>query len=155
MLYTSRNNALGFARRTRTNLEYIERAFSTREDVHVITQLANSLLGLIVFPWEQKFADHIKAVPIDELVAKGWPQFEITKGECQTLGQLVRYLRHAVAHGRITFSSDSREINEVSISVENYAHKQDPLPNWSARLEARDLREFCRRFIDLIEDTIG
>ena len=48
----SRNNPSGFAERTRKNLELIERAYSVGADVHVVTQLMLSLLGIIVFPWE-------------------------------------------------------------------------------------------------------
>lgn len=47
-----RSDALGLAERTRKNLFFIEAAFERGEDVHVITQVANSLLMLVVFPWE-------------------------------------------------------------------------------------------------------
>jgi len=47
--YVSRNHALTFAQRTRENLLHIERAAKAGDDVHVVTQLAISLLGLVVF----------------------------------------------------------------------------------------------------------
>jgi hypothetical protein len=52
-----RSDALGLAERTRKNLLFIEGAFERGEDVHVITQVANSLLMLVVFPWERHFVD--------------------------------------------------------------------------------------------------
>ncbi len=155
MVYVSRNHALGFAARTRKNLEYIEEASDADADVHVVTQLANSLLGLIVFPWEKNFVERVSTLKLDELARQGWPRWEVTKGSCETLGQLVGYLRNAVAHGNMTFSSDSRFIDDVAIHVANYRPGRATTPNWCARIEARDLRAFCRHFINLLDETIG
>ena len=48
----SRNATEEFARRVRKNLDYIIRKRNEGEDVHEVTQLVISLLGIIVFPWE-------------------------------------------------------------------------------------------------------
>jgi hypothetical protein len=153
----SRNRALGFAQRTRKNLKRIEEALEDQEDVHVITQLVNSMLGLIVHPWEKKqwneIFERVKEQRLDMLVENGWPQFQVTRGKCKTLGQLVRYLRNAVAHGHMTFNSDSRGINEVAIHLENFPNKNSPEPNWCADIRAQDLRGFCLQFVDLLEET--
>jgi len=85
-LYTSRNDALGFAERTRKNLEHIVSGFNAGEDVHVVTQLINSLLGLVVFLHERKFVESIARMRLDELGRRGWPRIVVTKGECLTLG---------------------------------------------------------------------
>ncbi len=151
-LYVARNDALEFARRTRKNLEYIEE--SRVKDVHVVTQLVNSLLGLVVFLKERQFVEHIKKLPLEKLMKDGWPQIRVTRGECNTLGDLVRHLRNAIAHGRLKFSSDSRNINEVDIRVEDYKRGQST-PCWCAMLNAGDLREFCAKLVDLLEDTTG
>jgi hypothetical protein len=47
---------IDFARRTRANLEFIESA--KRPDVFEVTQLFNSMLGLLVFP-QQSYIDRI------------------------------------------------------------------------------------------------
>jgi len=151
--FASRNHALGFAERTRKNLEHIEKAFQTGADVHVVTQLANSLLGLIVFPWEKHFVARVETLKLDELVTQGWPQWAVSRGTCDTLGQLVRHLRNAVAHGHMTFSSDSRSVGEVAIEVADYRPGAAE-PHWCARIEAAALRKFCTRFIQLLDDTI-
>lgn len=49
-----RNEAYEFAVRTRRNLLAIEKAKTASEPVHVVVQLTNSLLGLIVFPKEKE-----------------------------------------------------------------------------------------------------
>lgn len=85
MRYTSRNDTLGFAHRTRKNLDYIERAYAAGDDVHVVTQLALSLLGLIVYPKERKLVERVKTLKLNELQAKGWPTWRIELGKSETL----------------------------------------------------------------------
>jgi hypothetical protein len=154
----SRNDALEFATRTRTNLLFIEHA--SRENlegharVHPVTQLANSLLGLVVFPWEREFAKHVQKLPLSELAVHGWPVWTIEEGSCQTLGELVRHIRNAVAHGHLTFSSAPSIIDLVEIEVSDYRAAATK-PYWRARISAADLRGFCLKFVDLLEETIG
>jgi hypothetical protein len=153
-LYVPRNYALVFAQRTRANLEYLETAFKAGEHVHMVTQLVNSLLGLVVFLWEKNFVAHLYELKLDDLAKQGWPRVEVTLGECQSLGNLAHHLRNAVAHGRIKFSSDSRELSEVTIDIEDCKPHQSS-PYWSARMTAADLREFCLKFMALRDDTSG
>jgi len=154
MRFASRNHALVFAERTRKNLEAIEKAYAEGKDVHVVTQLSISLLGLLVFPWEKLFAEHVKKLRLDALVREGWPRWEISVGTCKTLGVLVRHLRNAIAHGHMGFSSDSRVMAEVNIEVEDY-EPDAKVPYWRARICATGLRDFCLRFIHLLDETIG
>ena len=63
MDYDKTNLVLDFARRTKKNLEFIEHSLTrdrlnSENDVYEVTQLINSLLGLLVFP-QQKFYDAI------------------------------------------------------------------------------------------------
>jgi hypothetical protein len=154
MKYVSRNYALGFAERTRKNLRAIENAYDRHEDVHVVTQLATSLLGLLVFPREKLFMDSVNHLKISTLLQSGWPRWEITVGSSVTLGDLVRHVRNAVTHGHMTFSSDSRNMDEVQIEFEDYKRGEDK-PYWVARIGATDLRSFCLQFIDLLDQTVG
>jgi hypothetical protein len=45
-----RNETEGFAKRTRRNLDFILAAQQQHEDVHVVSQVVLSLLGIVVFP---------------------------------------------------------------------------------------------------------
>jgi HEPN family protein len=103
-MYVERNDALHFAERTRVNLEFIEESKAEGCDVHVVTQLANSLLGLVVFVWEKEFVDHMQDLELEKLVHEGWPRIEVTKDEdkikTRTLYDFVRRLRNGVAHCR-------------------------------------------------------
>ena len=49
----SRNETEGFAIRTKKNMDFIVAAHDSGEDVHVVTQLVLSLLGMVVFPFER------------------------------------------------------------------------------------------------------
>jgi HEPN pEK499 p136 len=154
IVYASRNDSLEFARRTQKNLERIEMSAKAGEDVHVVTQLTVSLLGLIVFPWERQFDDSIKPLDLGMLVTKGWPEWRLLKGSCKTLGDLIYHLRNAVAHRRLRFSSDSPVTENVMIEFSDSKSKHTD-PYWSAQISAKDLRTFCLKFIALLDDTIG
>jgi len=68
----SRNDSLGFARRTLQNLNRIEEARQAGDDVHVVTQRVVSLLGLVAYPWEEGFDQSIKSQRLDTLAQDGW-----------------------------------------------------------------------------------
>ena len=149
-----RNDALGFAQRTRKNLLHIESARDDGIDVHVVTQLGTSLLGLVVFPRAQDLDSKVRSLDWATLRADGWPEWRVTLGQCNPLGDFIYHLRNAVAHGHVRFSSDDRDLNRVTIEVEDYKQGESA-PYWRACVSGRDLREFCLKFIDLVEQTLG
>ena len=96
------------ARRTRRNLDVIKAQADGQDEhdpkVYEVTQLINSLLGLIVFPneeWVKKQPDEDLSV----LFGQGWPNpvFLANKVNSSRLKDLVRYLRHSVAHCNVKF----------------------------------------------------
>lgn len=150
----SRASSLGFADRTKKNLEYVRLAYERGKDVHDVTQIVNSLLGLIVFPWAESFDEKVKGTRLDDLEKDGWPEWKVTLGSCETLGQLIHKLRNGTSHRHLQFSSDSRVANEVEITFWDQKTKSTHR-HWEARIMASDLRVFCVKFADLLEDTIG
>ena len=153
----SRNEAIEIARRTQRNLEYIKAEFDRMgEDskVHVVTQLVNSLLGMVVLPREQYLEVRNEATNWDSLIGQGWPKWDIAKGEAETLGQLVRHIRNAATHGRITYSSDSRYLHQVTITVEDSGDQGKSI-NWHAEIRGDKLYDFCIRFAEHVDETIG
>ena len=104
----SRNTTEGLAYRVRKNLDFIIKKRLEGEDVHEITQLVISLLGLIVFPWEAGALKHLESLRLSELHAEGWPRWDITldeNGDTQTLGKLIRHLRNAASHRHLSLFS--------------------------------------------------
>lgn len=150
----TRNDALEFAARTLKNLAFITAAREQGQDVHEVTHLANSLLGLVVFPFERHFVRFILKQKLSELPPKEWPQWRFDLQVSDSLGDLVYHLRNAVAHGRIEFSSDSRRASDVRIIVEDARPGGGPV-YWRASLAATDLKLFCTSYVKLLEDVIG
>jgi hypothetical protein len=152
-----RNTTEGFAKRVRKNLDFIIKKRSEREDVHEVTQLAISLLGLIVFPWEASALQHLENSPISELESEGWPRWNILldeKGDTTTLGKLTWHLRNAASHRRLKFSSDDPNMHMVEIEFEDAPNTKSPV-NWRATINAADLKVFCDRFTKRLEDLVG
>ena len=153
----SRNAAMEIARRTEKNLGFIKAEFDRMgEDspVHLVTQLVNSLLGMVILPREQYLELRNEETDLGRLVSEGWPEWNVTKGKTDTLGQLARHIRNAAAHGRITFSSDSRYLHEVVITVEDSRDGGESI-NWLADINGDKLYEFCVKFAMHVRETIG
>jgi hypothetical protein len=153
----SRNTTKGFAQRVRKNLDFIIKMRGDGEDVHEVTELVTSLLGIIIFPWEAKALQELEKLPLSELEAEGWPRWDILldeKGDTKTLGKLTRHLRNAASHRRLRFSSDHREMHRVVIQFEDTS-KPTAQPNWRTKINAADLKEFCDRFTKRLEDLVG
>ena len=155
-----RDDARDFARRTLKNLAYIQQARQQGVKVHLVTQLANSLLGLIVFPCaDRTVIEPVEIRPLDELARDGWPLWSIQqdddeKEETTTLGRLIYHLRNAIAHRRVAFSSDSPNLRDVTLHVHDAKSANAPV-YWRASINAEDLLSFCERLAGFIDEALG
>lgn len=149
----SRNETAGFAQRVRKNLEFVIKERSEGKEVHEVTQLVTSLLGIIVFPWEDEALGHLESVLLKDLESEGWTGWKILldeKNDTKTLGKLIWHLRNAVSHRRIRFSSDDRDMHQVEIEFEDAPRQEAPI-NWRATINAADLKVFCDHFTSRLE----
>ena len=160
--YATRADSVEFARRTRKNLAFIlEAAREHRGEVHEVTQLVNSLLGLVVFPWERSFAKSAARISVAGLVRRGWPEWKVEVGESPNLWDLIRHLRNGIAHGNVIYSSDDPDHTKVTITIQNWTEYKDDQGksvwelSWRGEIQADALLEFCYRFIDLVDNRIG
>lgn len=143
-----------FARRTLTNLEFIEdhyynvyRKGKGNTEVYEVTQMINSLLGLLVFP-QQEFWDFIKPVPLT-LSELSWLKIDqCGPGTCGNLKQLIRYVRNSISHFNVYFVKDKDYIKRMEMW--NVDRKGET--NWRAEIDVFDLREFAIYFIKGIID---
>lgn len=99
---TTRNDAYEFARRSRRNLTYIEESARRGAEVHVVTQFALSLLGLVVFPREKKLVlEAAERMTLSEL-GPTWGHWQVELDDpakpTLTLLDILEHLRNAVAH---------------------------------------------------------
>lgn len=149
-----------FAQRTLENLEHIDEQVKGIADeerkLYEVTQLVNSLLGLLVFPREQ-YMKEIPKTPLSELVAKGWPEIKTTRGALpkENLHQLMRMLRNGVAHCNLEFDSDSNH-KICGIRIWNGSPCNEcGAVTWEATLSIEDLRKIVEKFVELIKEQIG
>lgn len=151
MEYT--NLVRDFAQRTLMNLEAIEAAVENNANAEVfeVTQLVNSMLGLLVFP-QQRFFNNIPTTPVEELRRSGWP-VPIMMGSppnADNLRDLMRCLRNGISHCNIEFTSDGKQLTGVRIW--NYPPRSR-IKNWEALLGLSELRQLARKFIVLLLES--
>jgi len=107
-----------FATRTLKNLEAVEAAATQdREaELYEVTQLINSMLGLLVFP-EQKYLNNIPRTSIEDLRSQGWPvpAMKGTPPHADNLRDLVRCLRNGISHFNLEFTSDGHVLTGIKI----------------------------------------
>jgi hypothetical protein len=147
-----RTNTSEFAKRTLRNLAFIQKS-RPQNEVHEVTQITLSLLGLVVIPFSRGNLDsETKGI---SLVDQDWPNWETDiPDDSTTLFDLVRHLRNAAAHGRVSFSSDSPEPTLVDVTFEDYKCKADD-PYWRSSIKADQLLVFCNKLSQLIDDRFG
>lgn len=138
-----------FAERTRRNLRAIERLRDKGDEVYEVTQLVNSMLGLLVFPREE-FVEQIPRTPLNELKTSGWPIPRVSEGfpPAADLRELVRYLRNAIAHFNIQFIGDG--MNEIRILKVWNTNPRTQEKTWEAEVGIDELRGISERFVDLL-----
>jgi hypothetical protein len=143
-----------FANRTLANLDTLKRVKASGEHgpVYEVTQLVNSLLGLLVFP-QQKFVEAIPQRTIAELEAEGWPIPKVSANfqQARDLRELVRYLRNAIAHCNVEFTVNDRdEIDGISLWNEKIDDNKRKQINWKAKLLVIELERIVEKFIALV-----
>lgn len=119
-----------------------------------VTQLVNSLLGLVVFP-QQHYREQIPKEPLSKLEAMGWPK-PLVKGEfpddLNNLADLMRYVRNSIAHFNIEFtSSNNQTIDGIRVwnnRKENGKNGKE-VENWSVFLQIEELKILVNKFVDL------
>jgi len=88
--FPTRNDTKGFALRTLKNLDYIQTGQREGHDVHVVTQLALSLLGLIVYPHEDDEYRVLEGPAFENNGLDGRTIWHFTKGTSRTLSDHLR-----------------------------------------------------------------
>jgi hypothetical protein len=151
-----------FAQRTQKNLLFIECHINDPDyEVYEVTQLINSMLGLLVFP-QQYYIRHIPQVSLAELMQMGWPEVRVTSDikaskfyrPCTNLRELVRYLRNSISHFNIQFLSDANgKITGIRVWNTDTWLKDKP-KTWEADLDLETLRILTFRFIELMEEQV-
>ena len=150
MNYNHEDLLADFASRTLHNLQLI-RGIKHRQpqaQAYEVTQLINSMLGLLVFP-KEKYLDEIPEKTLEELKAEGWPIPEVRSGYDQVpnLRKFLSMMRNAVAHFNIEFLPNGR--NEIA-GIRVWNRNNSGAKTWEADLSLEDLESLALRFIALL-----
>ena len=136
--------------RTMYNLRYIETR-ATSDGPYEVTQLINSFLGALAHPWEEN-KPRLNETTLDEANKRGWPELKNERAEGNdptSLGDLLRLVRNAFAHGNIEFIP--RPNNEIE-SIRFWNNNREGSRTWETILTVSDLRNFLARFVDLADE---
>jgi hypothetical protein len=136
---------LAFMRRT---LDIVQK-YSGPHDASV---LLNCLLGLLVVP-KERMLEYVPADPLDRLHEWGINPNVIKRGRCEcgdpypkTLRQLVKCMRHAIAH------FDVRPINEnkecVGFTLSNRS-------GFRVNLRVAEMHAFVERLAEHLKQAVG
>ena len=156
-MFESRNTAVGLSQRTWKNFELVMKARDVdkdKYDFHLVAQLLNSLLGLVIVPWANHKDDKLWNAKLAELEEMGWPAWRFNKKykKTTTLRQLLRRLRNAASHGRYSFTGDvdSRCLSKVTLVVTDACAEGKPV-NWKAEIGGEELYRFCQLLAQRLE----
>ncbi|HAF48226.1 MAG TPA: hypothetical protein DCL08_03165 [Anaerolineaceae bacterium] len=134
--------------RTLNNLRAVEKLSQEDKSVYEVTQLINSLLGLLVYPNER--LKKIPEITWETMIKEGWPLPLGENAQVSGLKQLIKYMRHAVAHFNIEFITEENEI--VGIRFKNYSSSDEyrEKPLWIGEYGLEPLKKFVDMFLDHI-----
>lgn len=108
-----------------------------------ITQLVNSVIGMLIFPAEEA----LSALPEDLLlrpVANAHPR--VLHGDKDTfalIGPALRKLRNSFAHFNIEFENQNNQI--VGLYAWSYRSPEASEPEWVAYISVEDLRALLKQ----------
>lgn len=133
-----------FIARTQKNLIAIECLKEKGVEVYEVTQLLNSMLGLLIFPRE-RFYKKIQPKSWDEMVEEGWPLPSGDNAHVSDLEELIRHMRNAVAHCKFNLTTDHDEISSIEF--------RDIPSFWTGVYDVASLRKFVYMFLDHIQSS--
>jgi hypothetical protein len=106
-------------RRTMHNLQFVE-AQAGADGPYEVTQLVNSFPGALAHPWEA-YRHDLTAASLEAAHSAGWPAVAKERPsdrDPDSLGDLARLMRNALAHGNVEFLPDaSAEIRALRLGI--------------------------------------
>ncbi len=140
----SRNTLFDFMDRTIRNLRVADDI--AQRDPHgffEVTQLVNSVIGMLIFPAEEALAS-LPAAVLNMPVANAHPRVLHGDPEIFTLvGPALRKLRNSFAHFNIEFENHNNQI--VGLYTWSYRYVGAPEPDWVAYISVEDLRALLKQ----------
>lgn len=142
-MYTSLHH--DFAARTRANLEFIEKAcMEGVPGTCNVTQLINSLLGMVVFLNEGKL---VPAIPLSQFCSCEDIQAHLDDNQdCSKADRFIQLFRNAIAHCR--FQAFGPKDNIQSFTMHDQRPKE-PI-DWKIDITTQGIRDIAFRLVDYV-----
>ena len=129
-----------FAKRTLENYKNYYGRFD-------VTQLINSMIGLLVFPKEGFEKLNITDDMVDDNI--------LSKLLKNTLKNIVKHMRNAVSHSHVVFCGEKPPVNSDPIEIKSVKFKdadtrKSPKPEFEMEISIDTLKEFLISFAECI-----
>ena len=138
--------------RTMANLEFIEH-HAQKSGPYEVTQLINSFLGALAHPWE-RLSNDLNELSLEMAQRNGWPRIPKERDNDRnpkTIGDLVRFVRNALAHGNIEhLPGQDGEIRALKIWNLDRGRR-----TWGSVVTTDSIRELLVKFVELAEKLHG
>jgi hypothetical protein len=152
------NRFVSFVQRTRANLDLLDNWRSREEfkpffeTFREVTNLVNSLLGLVVVPEQKILQEILDRVQPVTLKRSGIPEWNVHfrvegDGEPTDFFDFVYSLRNAISHYDLDFKGDP-DIEEVVFEIRPYNKKK---LGWDVIFAPSELLVFVKRLADELE----
>ena len=159
-----------FTERTRQNMTVIDAIYNEHSDnpnkkVYEVTQVINSLFGMIILPYEKYKNQVIESEYLDDPSYKGIREIinELERGneteklirstyaeDSKEIGvfSFIRHLRNALAHsgdGRLNFNlaNKSKDRIKAAYFMDRYENKYGNISYFCCRLTVNQIRRLC------------
>lgn len=139
-----------FAKRTLENYKNYYGRFD-------VTQLINSMIGLLVFPKEGFEKLNITDDMVDDnILSKLLTGIQKnTYAEKNTLKNIVKHMRNAVSHSHVVFCGEKPPVNSDPIEIKSVKFKdadtrKSPKPEFEMEISIDTLKEFLISFAECI-----
>ena len=142
-----------FIARTQKNLIAIECLKEKGVEVYEVTQLLNSMLGLLIFPKERRLYEKIQPKSWDTMVEEGWPLPSGDNAHVSDLEELIRHMRNAVAHCKFNLTTDHDEISSIEFRNFRRGDNHKEQPRWKGVYDVASLRTFIYMLLDHIQSS--
>lgn len=140
-----------FAERTLHNLRFIDKQYELFRDgkqpteVYEVTQLINSMLGLLVFP-KETFWNHLKPIKFDKIPNCPFKQHR----NAPDLRELIRLIRNGFSHFNLDIKADGAG---YIYAIEMFNINKSGTETWRDTVTVFELRKFIEWFIKGIIDS--
>ena len=142
-----RTNLKEYAKFTKENLQCLVELAKNDNSIHVLTQTVNSLLGLIVWPYQEQKMSYTDSGELPTGCVEGMDEWKtILNGDKSTRNEFLRRLRNATAHKDIHF------VSPQGSSLNGYVVFRDNKSDWSAKIKGKELYQLCLDLANELEN---